>query len=131
MAKSVGLTLATGSGLSVGSEGPLVHVSACIAYSLMSYINEFGEILQSPNLCKQVLVVSAAVGVSSAFNAPLGGMLLSIEVTSTFYLVSNYWKSFFAAVAGQVAARVFLVFKNSTGFSAVLIQVSCQESFVA
>jgi chloride channel 2 len=96
-------------GLSVGAEGPLVRITACIAYLLMSTINEFAEILQSPNLCKTVLAATAAVGVSAAFNAPLGGMLLSIEVTSTFYLVSNYWKGFFAAVSGSVACHIFLI----------------------
>jgi chloride channel 2 len=112
-----------GAGLSVGSEGPLVHVAACIAYLLMSFVSEFGDILQSPNLCKQVLAASAAVGVSSAFNAPLGGMLFSIEVTSTFYLVSNYWKSFFAAVAGSVACHIFLISKGATVYTPHLLQM--------
>jgi len=40
------------------------------------------------------------IGLATVFNAPIGGLLFSIEVTSTYYLISNYWKSFMAAVAG-------------------------------
>ena len=112
--KSLGLILSAGSSLSIGSEGPLVHTAASIAYMLMKYVGEFGDILTSPSLCKQIFAASAAVGVSSAFNAPVGGLLFSIEVTSTFYLVSNYWKSFIAAVAGSVACNIFLISKGAT-----------------
>jgi H+/Cl- antiporter ClcA len=59
-------------------------------------------------MLRQVYAASTAVGVSSTFNSPVGGLLFSIEVTSTFYLVSNYWKSFIAAVAGCVACNLLL-----------------------
>lgn len=107
--KIIGLILAIGSSLSIGSEGPLVHTAACMAYILMKYVPEFGGILDSPSLTKQIFAASAAVGVASAFNSPVGGLLFSVEVTSTFYLVSNYWKSFIAATSGAVACNLFLV----------------------
>ena len=40
-------------------------------------------------------------------------MLFSVEVTSTYYLVANYWKSFIAAMAGSVACNLFLITKVS------------------
>jgi H+/Cl- antiporter ClcA len=113
VAKVFGLIFSAGSCLSIGSEGPLVHTAACIAFLLMKYVGEFGDILQSPSLVKQVFAASAAVGVSSAFNAPVGGLLFSIEVTSTYYLISNYWKSFIAAVAGSVACNIFLISRGA------------------
>ena len=50
---------------------------------------------------------------SSTFNAPVGGLLFSVEVTSTFYLVSNYWRSFVAAVSGSLMCNLFLVFNTT------------------
>jgi hypothetical protein len=64
-----------------------------------------------------MFAASAAVGVSSAFNAPVGGLLFSIELTSTYYLVTNYGKSFVAATAGAFAARVFLLTEQNYGGS--------------
>ena len=113
IAKVLGLILATGSGLSIGTEGPLVHISACIAQALMTHITEFGDILDSPTLSKQIFAASAAVGISSAFNAPVGGLLFSVEITTTFYLISNYYKSFVAAMAGAFASSIFLITKQN------------------
>lgn len=117
IAKVIGLILATGSGLSIGTEGPLVHISACIAQALMTLITEFGDILDSPTLSKQVFAASAAVGISSAFNAPVGGLLFSVEITTTFYLISNYYKSFVAAMAGAFASSIFLITKQNSSQS--------------
>ncbi|KAH9370772.1 hypothetical protein HPB48_014732 [Haemaphysalis longicornis] len=36
------------------------------------------------------------------FAAPLGGVLFSIEVTSVFFAVRNYWRGFFAAACGAL-----------------------------
>lgn len=116
-AKVLGLVLATGSGLSIGTEGPLVHISACIAHLIMTHVTEFGDILDSPSLSKQIFAASAAVGISSAFNAPVGGLLFSVEITTTFYLISNYFKSFVAAMAGAFACSIFLITQENNGRS--------------
>ena len=42
--KVIGLILSVGGGLSVGSEGPLVHTAACIAHLLMKYVIWFDEV---------------------------------------------------------------------------------------
>ena len=108
LAKTAGLVLVAGGGLSVGSEGPLVHLAVCVASFLMHNVYDFELIRRSPVIVKQIFAASAAVGISSAFNAPVGGLLFSIEVTTTFYLISNYWKSCVAAVGGA-AATYFLL----------------------
>jgi len=74
----------------------------------MKHVYEFSTILQNTSLTRQIYAASAAVGVSSTFNAPVGGLLFSVEVTSTYYLVSNYWKSFIAAVSGCIVCNLFL-----------------------
>lgn len=108
-AKIFGLILALGSCLSIGSEGPLVHTASCLAYFVLRHVPDFECLLQHPNYLRQIYAASTAVGVSSTFNAPVGGVLFSIEVTSTYYLVSNYWRSFVAAVAGIISCNLFLL----------------------
>lgn len=49
----------------------------------------------------------SAVGVSSAFRAPVGGLLFSLESTTTSYLLSAYGKGFFAAVVGTVFVYLY------------------------
>ncbi|KAL3907258.1 MAG: hypothetical protein SGPRY_010238 [Prymnesium sp.] len=48
-----------------------------------------------------MLAVASAVGVSATFGAPMGGVLFSIEVTAQYFLVSLYWRCFFACVIGE------------------------------
>ena len=43
---------------------------------------------------------------ATAFHAPIGGVLFSIEVTATFYLVSNYWKAFVASISGLLCVEL-------------------------
>lgn len=108
LTRSAALIMVAGAGLSVGSVGPMVHISACAAYVLMRYVPEFGGILESPSLTKQVFAAAAAVGVTSVFNCPVGGLLFSVEVTTSFYLMTNYWKSFLAATTGSIMYHLVL-----------------------
>ena len=128
IAKIIGLSLSSGSGLSIGTEGPLVHISACIAHLLMSNISEFVDIVDSPSLSRQIFAASAAVGISSAFNAPVGGLLFSVEITSTFYLISNYWKSFVASMAGAFACSLFLFSRQSAGQYGVALEMDISDT---
>ena len=52
-----------------------------------------------------MLAASVAAGYTAAFGAPLAGVLFSIEVASTYYMVSNLWKAFFAATFCIIAFR--------------------------
>lgn len=42
------------------------------------------------------------VRAATAFHAPIGGVLFSIEVTGSSYFVSIYWKAFVASVSGML-----------------------------
>jgi H+/Cl- antiporter ClcA len=70
--KVFGNILAAGSSLVAGNVGPFVHISACIASVLMRHVPYFQAIRKSEAISKQIYGASAAVGLSSAFNAPLG-----------------------------------------------------------
>lgn len=53
-----------------------------------------------------MLAASVAVGVSSTFAATIGGVLFSIEITTLYYDVGNYFKAFVAAISGTVAVSL-------------------------
>lgn len=80
-----------------------------------------------------MLAAACAVGVASCFAAPIGGtnsefflisiiltsriydqffflgVLFSIEVTTVYFAVRNYWRGFFAAVCGATFFRLLAV----------------------
>lgn len=43
------------------------------------------------------------------------GVLFSIEVTSTYFAVRNYWRGFFAATFSAFVFRVFAVWNKDAG----------------
>ena len=81
--KIVGLIAALSAGLSVGKEGPFVHIAAGITNKLSKF-RCFRDIYTNQSLKKQMLAASVAAGISATFGAPIGGVLYSIEVTSTY-----------------------------------------------
>lgn len=57
----------------------------------------------------------------------VAGVLFSIEVTSTFFAVRNYWRGFFAATFSAFIFRVLAVWNQEEGkspYSSVSIRVS-------
>lgn len=116
MAKCLGLVFALGSGLSIGKEGPFVHLSCIIARQLLR-IPLFRQIRQSEDLTHHVLSAACAVGVTATFGTPIGGVLFSIEVTTSYYVTSNYWRAFFASVVGVVVFRALGTLLRSNAVS--------------
>ncbi|KTG45951.1 hypothetical protein cypCar_00008898, partial [Cyprinus carpio] len=120
VAKVIGLTCALGSGMPLGKEGPFVHVASLCAALLSKFMALFGGIyLEEPfegnkNELRNTEMLSAAcaVGVGCCFAAPIGGVLFSIEVTSTFFAVRNYWRGFFAATFSAFIFRVLAVWNK-------------------
>uniref|UniRef100_A0A4W6BWQ2 Chloride channel 2c n=1 Tax=Lates calcarifer TaxID=8187 RepID=A0A4W6BWQ2_LATCA len=115
VAKVIGLTCALGSGMPLGKEGPFVHIASLCAALLSKFMSLFGGIYEvnineSRNI--EMLAAACAVGVGCCFAAPIGGVLFSIEVTSTFFAVRNYWRGFFAATFSAFIFRVLAVWNR-------------------
>ena len=99
VAKVVGLIAALASGLFIGREGPMVALSATVGALLMQ-LPAFGEDMEGNHQRKRALLGAAcAAGVVATFGTPIGGVLFSVEVTATFYTVSNLWRAFVGAIA--------------------------------
>ena len=92
LSKCLGMIFMLSSGLSLGKEGPFVHIAGCIAESLPYKLKDIDKTIRH-----QFLTAAVAVGVASTFGAPIGGVLFAIEVSTTSFTVSNLWKSFFCS----------------------------------
>mmetsp|Transcript_29638 Transcript_29638/g.67117 ORF Transcript_29638/g.67117 Transcript_29638/m.67117 type:complete len:895 (+) Transcript_29638:36-2720(+) len=100
--KCLGLALSTGAGMSLGKEGPLVHVACCWANILSNFTVKYSH---HEGKRREMLSAAAAAGVSTAFGAPLGGVLFSYEEVSTHFQQWVMWKAFFAAVIACVTLQ--------------------------
>ncbi|CAG8699221.1 15570_t:CDS:2, partial [Racocetra fulgida] len=63
-------------GMTLGKEGPFVHIACCIGNILSRMFNKYNK---NEGKRREILSASAAAGVSVAFAAPIGGVLFSLE----------------------------------------------------
>ncbi|CAC5376914.1 CLCN2 [Mytilus coruscus] len=98
----------SGSTLTLGKEGPFVHIASIVA-TLLGKLSSFKGVYQNESRRTEMLAAACAVGVAGTFAAPIGGVLFSIEVTATYFAVRNYWRGFFAAVCGAITFRLLAI----------------------
>uniref|UniRef100_A0A8V0Z9Q7 Chloride channel protein n=1 Tax=Gallus gallus TaxID=9031 RepID=A0A8V0Z9Q7_CHICK len=108
--KTITLVLAVSSGLSLGKEGPLVHVACCCGNILCHLFTKYRK---NEAKRREVLSAAAAAGVSVAFGAPIGGVLFSLEEVSYYFPLKTLWRSFFAALVAAFTLRSINPFGNS------------------
>jgi chloride channel 3/4/5 len=77
--KSLGLAMSVGSGLTLGKEGPFVHIASCIG-NIVS--RGWGKYDHNEGKRREILSAASAAGVAVAFGAPIGGVLFSLEEVS-------------------------------------------------
>uniref|UniRef100_A0A8D0ARN7 Chloride voltage-gated channel 2 n=1 Tax=Sander lucioperca TaxID=283035 RepID=A0A8D0ARN7_SANLU len=129
VAKVIGLTCALGSGMPLGKEGPFVHIASLCAALLSKFMSLFGGIYENESRNIEMLAAACAVGVGCCFAAPIGGVLFSIEVTSTFFAVRNYWRGFFAATFSAFIFRVLAVWNRDEETITALFKTSFRLDF--
>lgn len=57
---------------------------------------------QNKSLRHQIYTASIAVGITAALGAPIGGVLFSIECTTTTFNLYNLWKSLYSATIAVI-----------------------------
>lgn len=82
--KTLALILSVSSGLSLGKEGPYVHIATCVGNICCRMFSKYH---QNDGKRREVLSASAASGVAVAFGAPIGGVLFSLEEVRYAFLV--------------------------------------------
>ena len=105
--KMVGLSLISASGISVGKMGPFIHMGAMVA-SLVSQIPIFKALKENPLFKLQALSAATAAGVGATFGAPLGGVMLSIELMSSYYYVHWLPIAMFCSIMGYYLLKLFV-----------------------
>ncbi|AGO10777.1 AaceriAFR738Cp [[Ashbya] aceris (nom. inval.)] len=123
LTKSTALVFAIASGLSLGKEGPYVHLATCVGNICSRMFKKF----KNDGIERRVILsASAAVGVTLAFGSPLGGVLFSFEEVSYYLPGNQLFKTFFAAIT----SHLFLIILNPYGTGkAVLFEVSYKSNW--
>nr|XP_018261404.1 voltage-gated chloride channel [Kwoniella dejecticola CBS 10117]OBR83562.1 voltage-gated chloride channel [Kwoniella dejecticola CBS 10117] len=121
--KSVGLALSVASGLSLGKEGPLVHISSCVGNIVSRLFLKF-ECNEAKR--REVLSAACAAGVSVAFGAPVGGVLFSLEEVSYYFPPKVMWRSFWCAAVAAITLKTLNPFGNG---SLVLFNVTYTKEY--
>uniref|UniRef100_A0A8C6NIW0 Chloride voltage-gated channel 1 n=1 Tax=Nothobranchius furzeri TaxID=105023 RepID=A0A8C6NIW0_NOTFU len=129
VAKVIGLTAALGSGMPVGKEGPFVHIASICAAVLSRFMSIFSGVYESDTHKMDLLVCACSVGVATCFAAPIGGVLFSIEVTSTYFAVRNYWRGYFAATFSAFIFRVLSVWNKDAVTITALFKTNFRMEF--
>ncbi|KAF4103485.1 chloride channel protein 1 isoform X3 [Onychostoma macrolepis] len=129
VAKVIGLTAGLGSGMPIGKEGPFVHIASICAAVLSRVMSIFTGVYENPYGYTDILTVGCAVGVGCCFGTPLGGVLFSIEVTSTYFAVRNYWRGYFAATFSAFIFRVLSVWNKDSVTITALFRTNFRMDF--
>ncbi|KAI8834500.1 chloride channel [Chytridium lagenaria] len=91
------------SGLCIGQQGPLVHISACVGNVVSRFFSKYAK---NEAKRREMLSAASAAGVSVAFGAPIGGVLFSLEEVSYYFPSKTMWRSFVCALAAAVTIKV-------------------------
>ena len=100
--KAVGAIFAVASGMCLGKEAPLVHISTCVAYLVGSLLPKYND---NGRKMRELLSAGCAAGISVAFGAPIGGVLFSYEEVSTYFPRKVLWRAFLCSLFAAVVLR--------------------------
>ena len=93
--KTLALILSVASGLSLGKEGPYVHIATCIGNIACRIFSKYRN---NDGKRREILSASAASGVAVAFGAPIGGVLFSLEEVSYYFPSKTLFRTFFCCI---------------------------------
>ena len=102
LAKIVASALCIGTGGSAGREGPIVQVGSALGSSIGQWLH------LSDGRIKNLVACGAAAGIAATFNAPIAGVVFSIEVLLSELQVAVFGNVVVSAVAASIVSRIFL-----------------------
>ncbi|VDK87646.1 unnamed protein product, partial [Litomosoides sigmodontis] len=128
ISKLIGLMLAIGSGFPIGKEGPFVHMGSIVAHLMRRLVEGIKPAYANESRSYELLAAGCAAGVAATFSAPVGGVLFSIEVTTAYFAVRDYWRGFFAAACSAAAFSLLRLWINPFEAPYVDWPVRCSSS---
>ncbi|ETI20409.1 hypothetical protein G647_08444 [Cladophialophora carrionii CBS 160.54] len=112
--KTIALVLSVASGMSLGKEGPYVHIATCVGNIACRLFTKYNL---NDGKRREVLSASAAAGVAVAFGSPLGGVLFSLEEVSYYFPPKTLFRTFFCCIV----AALSLKFLNPYGTNKIVL----------
>ncbi|KAI7552583.1 CLC voltage-gated chloride channel [Hortaea werneckii] len=100
--KAIGAVFAVATGMSLGKEGPFVHISTCVGWLVARLFPKYRD---NGRKMREMLSAACASGISVAFGAPIGGVLFSYEEISTYFPRKVLWRTFFCSMAGAILLK--------------------------
>ncbi|KAI3388504.1 hypothetical protein SNEBB_000297 [Seison nebaliae] len=109
LVKSIGMILSTSASLTLGKEGPFVHVGCCLGNLFSNFFPKYGR---NEAKKREILSAASAAGIAVAFGAPIAGVLFSLEEISYYFPLKTLWRSFFCAMIAAFTLRCINPFGN-------------------
>lgn len=101
LGKILGGTLSIGAGLSLGREGPSIQIGAVIGQGI-------SRLLGRTRMEERYLITSgASAGLAAAFNAPLAGVIFSLEELHKNFSSAVLLPTIAAALTADVISQIF------------------------
>ncbi|KAF9330745.1 glycerol ethanol, ferric requiring protein [Podila minutissima] len=128
--KSLGLAMTVAANLSVGKEGPSIHI-ACCAGHVVSRL--FPKYQRSRAKSREIISASAAAGVAVAFGAPIGGVLFSFEglygaLIIKYNLKVQHVRKKYLADYGVIEAATLAFFTCTFAYWNIFMKIDMAES---
>jgi CIC family chloride channel protein len=101
-AKAVASAICIGSGGSAGREGPIVQIGSALGSTIGQYLR------LSEERIKVLVGCGAAAGISSVFNAPIAGVMFSVEVILGDFTIATFSPVLVSSVVASVLTRSIL-----------------------
>ena len=112
--KTLALILSVASGLSLGKEGPYVHIATCVGNIACRLFSKYNH---NDGKRREILSASAASGVGVAFGAPISGVLFSLEEVSYYFPPKTLFRTFFCCIVASLSLK----FLNPYGTGKIVI----------
>lgn len=101
-AKTIASAICIGSGGSAGREGPIIQIGSAIGSTV-------GQVFRMSGDRVKILVgCGAAAGISAVFNAPIAGVIFSLEIILGDFAIKTFAPVILASVVSSVVTRTFL-----------------------
>jgi len=100
--KALASAICIGSGGSAGREGPIIQIGSAIGSTI-------GQIFRmSGNRVRVLVGCGAAAGISAVFNAPIAGIIFSLEIILGDFAIKTFAPVLLSSVLASVVTRLFL-----------------------
>lgn len=101
-AKTIASAICIGSGGSAGREGPIVQIGSALGSTIGQFFRMSGSRVRILVGC------GAAAGISAVFNAPIAGVIFSLEIILGDFAVKTFAPVLLSSVVSSVVTRTFL-----------------------